>query len=91
MGVAAVLVAILLSGLIDSKIIIKNPAGQLCSTISCFYVCPTLFCVIVSEKKKRKRLLLVTGINLNGASRERSSFSAGENMSLLQHETELRF
>lgn len=76
--VAAVLIAILLSGLIDLKIIIKNPAGQLCSTVSCFYVCPTLFCVIMSEKKIRKRLLHVTGINLNGGSRERSSFSAGE-------------
>lgn len=79
-GVAAVL--ILLSGLIDLKIIIKNAAGQLCYAISCFYACPTLFCIIVSRKKKnRKRLLLVTGINLNGGSGERSSVSAGEDIS----------
>lgn len=80
---------ILLSGLIDLKIKIKTTAGQLCYTISCFYACPTLFCIIVSRKKIRKRLLLVTGINLNGGSRERSSMSAGEDMSLLWYETEL--
>lgn len=91
MGVAAVLIAILLSGLIDLKIIIKNPAGQLCSTIACFYVSPALFCVIVTGKKSRKISLLVTGINLNADSRERSSFSASEDMSLLQHEDELWF
>lgn len=78
-GVAAVL--ILLSGLIDLKIIIKNTAGQLCYAISCFYACPTLFCIIVSRKKNKKRLLFVTGINLNGGSGERSSVSAGEDMS----------
>lgn len=51
-GVAAVL--ILLSGLIDLKIIIKSPAGQLCYAISCFYACPTLFCITVSRKKWEK-------------------------------------
>lgn len=80
-GYIIVLITILLSGLIDLRIIIQNPAGHLCSTVSCFYVCPSLFCVIMSEKIIRKRLLLVTGINLTGGSRERSPIFSSRDMS----------
>lgn len=56
-GCFAVLIAILFPGLIDLKIIIENPAGQLCSTISCFYVDATLLCVIVSGKKNQEKIV----------------------------------
>lgn len=56
-GCIAVLIAILFPKLIDLKIIIENPAGQLCSAISCFYVYPTLLCVIVSGKKNQEKIV----------------------------------
>lgn len=85
-GVAALL--ILLSGLIDLKIKIKTLQGS-CVIQSVVSMFVQLYFVSLWAEKNRKRLLLVRGINLNGGSRERSSISAGEDMSLLQYETEL--